>query len=471
MTTEIESTSLAYRRFIVWVTLGLVLLADALDLIDSTVTAIAAPTIVHEIGGGEVLVKWLGASYALALGTLLVIGGRLGDRFGQRRLFLIGIAGFTLASLACGLSTDPMFLIVVRAVQGGFGAFLIPQGMAIMVRTFPRDVLKTAFNLFGPLLGLASVGGPVLAGFLISADIAGLTWRPIFLINVALGTLGFVVALVMLPRVTGSRSVKIDAVAAGTVIVAIFGIILGLTNGPSTGWDGWSVGALVVGAIFFGLFVWRQRSASDPLLKPSLFVNRGFVFGLIVGLVFFAVTTGLVYVVSLFIQQSLGADALQAALTLLPMSFGIIIAAFGTMALIDRLGRQLVTIGFGLAIVGAGWLLVLILSQGTAIALWAFAPAMFIMGLGMGAGFGTIFNIALGDVADDEAGSASGSMEAIQQLASGIGAAVVTSLYFNITTPGSAAAMTITIVVVLALTIVCLPLVSLLPKRGHADLH
>ncbi|WP_349898922.1 MFS transporter [Parafrigoribacterium soli] len=462
-------TAASYSRALVWITLALVLLADALDLIDSTVTTVAAPTIARDIGGGELLIKWLGASYALALGALLVVGGRLGDRYGQRRLFLIGIAGFTLASLACGLTATPALLIVARAVQGGFGAFLIPQGMAIMVRTFPRSALKTAFNVFGPLLGLASVGGPVLAGLIISANIAGLGWRPIFLINVVLGTVGFVVALLLLPKVEADRTVRIDGLAAATLIVAIFALILGLTDGPSTGWDGWSIPEVGIGVVFFGLFVQRQRSSVDPLLKPALFRNRGFVFGLIIGLVFFAVTTGLLYVVSLYMQDTLGADALHAALTLLPMMFGLIIASFVSGALMERLGRWLVAIGFMLSIIGAAWLLILILGQGAATSLWELSPPVFIMGLGMGAGFGTIFNFALGDVADDEAGSASGSMEAVQQLASGIGAALVTSLYFNVATPGSPQAMVFTIGVVLALTIVCLPLVALLPREARAE--
>ena len=181
--------------------LGLVLLADALDMIDSTVTNIAAPTIVRDIGGGQALIKWLGSSYALAMGVLLVVGGRLGDRFGQRRLFLIGMTGFTAASAVAGLSPDPGLLIMARVVQGAFGALLIPQGMAIMTRTFPREMLGKAFGLFGPMLGLATVGGPVLAGFIISANLAGLSWRPVFLINVVLGTAGVLVALRLLPAV------------------------------------------------------------------------------------------------------------------------------------------------------------------------------------------------------------------------------------------------------------------------------
>src|ERR1700689_5020757 len=133
--------------------LAVVLLADVLDLMDSTITNIAAPTIVRDIGGGEALIKWLGASYALALGVLLVVGGRLGDRYGRRRMFLIGIAGVTLASLACGLSPDPAFLIVSRFVQGGFGALLIPQGIGLLTTTFSREQLPRAFAAFGSVLG------------------------------------------------------------------------------------------------------------------------------------------------------------------------------------------------------------------------------------------------------------------------------------------------------------------------------
>src|ERR1700709_1991963 len=137
MTTETETHAPA----LLWAILGLVLLADALDMIDATVTNIAAPTIVRDIGGGDALVKWLGSAYALAMGVLLVVGGRLGDKFGQRRLFLIGIAGFTLASAVAGFSPDPALLIAARVAQGAFGALLIPQGMAIMTKAFDRDML------------------------------------------------------------------------------------------------------------------------------------------------------------------------------------------------------------------------------------------------------------------------------------------------------------------------------------------
>src|ERR1700734_421474 len=128
------------------------------------------------------------------MGVLLVVGGRVGDKFGPSRLFLIGMGGFTLASAIAGFSPDPALLIVARVAQGGFGALLIPQGLAIMTKAFDRDMLAKAFGLFGPVLGLSSVGGPVLAGFLISADVIGLSWRPIFLINIVPGVTGLIMA-------------------------------------------------------------------------------------------------------------------------------------------------------------------------------------------------------------------------------------------------------------------------------------
>lgn len=452
---------------LLWVVLGLVLLADALDMIDSTVTNIAAPTIVRDIGGGQALIKWLGSSYALAMGVLLVVGGRLGDRFGQRRLFLIGMTGFTAASAVAGLSFDPRLLIVARVVQGAFGALLIPQGMAIMTKTFPRDMLGTAFGLFGPMLGLATVGGPVLAGFIINANLAGLSWRPVFLINVVLGTAGVLVALRLLPSAERDRSVAVDGWGAGSLAVTMFGLMFGLIEGSTNGWTAGPVASLVLGVVFFGLFSWRQRRAASPLLKPSLLNNRGFTSGLIVGLLFFAVTSGLIYVMSLFMQQALHASAGSAALGLLPLTIGIIIAAFACMALAQRLGRTLILIGMLVSMAGAGWLLGLVVSYGTGLSLWTLSPAVLLTGLGMGACFGTIYDIALSDIAPDEAGSASGSLTAIQQLANGIGSAVVTTVYFH--SGGSARAMAVSVIVVLAITAACLPALRLLPRRAPAE--
>jgi EmrB/QacA subfamily drug resistance transporter len=472
MTTLTEPGTVTVRRSsrLLRAILALVLLADALDVIDATVTNIAASTIARDLGGGESLIKWLGPAYMLAMGVLLVVGGRLGDRFGQRRLFLIGIGGFTLASAVAGFAPDPVLLVVARVAQGAFGALLIPQGMAIMTKAFDRDLLAKAFGLFGPVLGLSSVGGPVLAGFIISADLFGLSWRPIFLANVILGIVGLVTAARILPRDDGDRSVVVDGWGSGLLAVAMIGLLYGLIDGSTNGWNAVPVASITVGVVFFAAFAYRQRTATHPLIKPSLLRNRGFTSGMLVGLAVFAAGTGLIFVLSLFLQEGLHAGARDASLGLVPLTLGLIAAAFAAMGgLVAKLGRGLVVIGLAVGLVGCGWVLALVDHSGTNVGLWTPAPALFVIGIGTGLCFTTIPTVALGDAKPDEAGSAGGSFGSIQQLASAIGSAAVTSIFFRAASSGPAHAMTVTLIVVLAVTALSLPIVALMPRTAPAE--
>jgi EmrB/QacA subfamily drug resistance transporter len=453
-----------------WAILGLVLLADALDVIDATITNIAAPTIAGDLHGGESLIKWLGPAYMLAMGVLLVVGGRLGDKFGQRRLFLIGMGGFTLASAAAGFSPDPALLIAARVAQGAFGALLIPQGMAIMTKAFSRDMLAKAFGLFGPVLGLSSVGGPVLTGFIISADLFGLSWRPIFLANIILGITGLVMAAKILPRDDGDRSAVVDGWGSGLLAVTMIGLLYGLIEGSTNGWSAVPVASITAGVLFFAAFAYRQRTAAHPLIKPSLLKNRGFTSGLLVCLVAVAAGTGLLFVLSLFLQQGLHASPRDTSLGLVPLTLGLVAAGFAAMGgLVAKLGRRLVFIGLAVVLAGCGWVLALVVHSGTSVSLWALAPALLVIGVGIGLSFATIPTIALGDAKPDEAGSASGSFSSIQQLASAIGSAAVTSIFFQAATSGLAHAMEVTLIVVLAVTSLSLPVVALMPRRAPSE--
>ena len=457
---------------LMWAILALVLLADALDVIDSTVTNIAAPTIAEELHGGQGLIKWLGTAYMLAMGVLLVVGGRLGDKYGQRRLFLFGMAGFTVASAVAGLSPDPALLVVARVAQGAFGALLIPQGMAIMTKTFSREMLTKALALFGPLLGVATIGGPVLAGFIISADLFGLSWRPIFLINLVLGVIGLAVAVRILPYDDGDHSTVVDGWGSGLLAGAMFGLLYGLIEGSTNGWTRIPIASIVAGLAFFAAFAHRQSTAADPLLKPSLLRNRGFTSGLLVGLAVFAATIGLVYVLSLFLQEGLHASPRGAALAMLPLTLGTIGSAFAAMGgLVAKLGRTLIFIGLAIVLAGCGWVLVLVIASGTGLGLWTLTPAFFVIGLGLGSCYSTIFDVALGDINPDEAGSASGSLSSIQQLAAGIGSAAVTSIFFQGATSGLDHAMKISLIVVLALVALSIPLVTRMPRRSPVGTH
>jgi EmrB/QacA subfamily drug resistance transporter len=453
---------------LLWAILGVVIIADMLDLLDSTITFIAAPTIVKNLGGGEALIKWLGASYALAMGVLLVVGGRLGDKYGQRRLFLVGIAGFTLASAVCGLSINPAMLVGARLFQGAAGALLIPQGVAILTKTFPRELFGKAASAFGPALGIATILGPIVAGFLIDANIAGLGWRPMFLINIVLGGIGFVAAFWLLPRDHGNPQVVVDGLGSILLAGTMFSLLYGLIDGSTYGWTRFPLVLLGAGLVFLGLFAWRQRIARHPLIELTLFKNRGFTSGLTLGLAFFAAVSGLAYVVSLFLQVGLRLSPRGAALGLTPFAMGIVIASAVSVQLIARLGRTLIFLGLMVTLIGAGWLLFLVNRDGTQLQVWATVPAVLVIGYGMGTCFGTLFDVALGAISPQEAGSASGSLSAVQQLAAAIGSAAITSVYFHIVGgEDQARAMSVSLIVVMGIILFCCGLVWLLPRHAH----
>lgn len=450
--------------------LAIVIIADILDLMDSNITNIAAPSIVQNIGGGESLIKWLGASYALAMGVLLVIGGRLGDRYGKRRMFLIGITGFTLASAFCGLSVNPSMLIAGRLIQGGFGALLIPQGMSILMSTFSREQFPRAVSAFGPVMSLSSVIGPILAGFIIQANIGGLDWRPMFLINIVLGLAGIIAAVKLLPHDQPNSGEKLDGIGTALLGVSMLGLIFGLNEGSTDGWTILPIVSLVTGAVMLVAFALRQRYADNPLIKPSLIKNKGFTSGLLVGLGFFAAVNGLAYVISLFFQLVLHFTPYEAALGLCPMAIGIVISSMVCRPLLTKLGRTLIVIGLFATLIGALGLWLTVLIKGMAATALLTAPAILVIGAGMGACFSSIYEVALGDIEHDEAGSASGSLSAVQQLSAAIGSAVVTTIFFNLqNTMGDVGAMKSSILIVAAIVLICLGLVWLMPQSAPLE--
>jgi len=453
-----------------WLIFAAVLAADVMDLLSTSVTNLAAPSIVRDLHAPESLSPWLGSAYALALGSVLVLGARLGDKYGTRRLFLAGLAGFTLASLACALSVAPAMIIVARAIQGTFGALLIPQGFSLLLRAFPRTELGKVFGLFGPLMAVSSISGPVLAGFLLWLDPFGLGWRSVFLINVVIGVALYPLSARLLPRTHGDRSVRLDPVAAVLLIAALAGILGGLiaAGGQQRGWL--PAAAVAAGLAFAGLFVLRQLRSAVPFLTPSLFRVRSFVAGLAVGFVFFAAVAGLLYATSLYLQFGRGLAPLPTAGLMAPLSIGIIAASFSTRGLIERLGRRLVAFGLVMmAAGGIGYLTVILLVPG---AVWALLLPLLACGLGMGCCFGSVFAVALGNVQPDQAGSASGTLNAVQQIANAVGAALISAAYLAASSRGTARdAVATSLVIVLVITALSLAALPLLPQRAAADEH
>jgi hypothetical protein len=274
----------------------------------------------------------------------------------------------------------------------------------------------------------------------------------------------------VLPHDRADRGIALDGLGAGLLALAMGGLLFGLIEGSSRGWTALPFASIGVGLAAFGLFAVRQRTAVQPLIKPSLLADRGFTSGLVMGLVFFAAVAGMNYVVALFLQLGLGLTPSHAALALVPLVLGIVAASVVAVGLIEKLGRTLIFLGLLVTLAGVGWLLEVVLLEGTGAGPWMLAPALLVTGFGMGTCFGTLFDVTLGGISADEAGSASGSLSAVQQLASAAGAAVMTTVYFKLlASSGQAHAVVVSLAVVEAVTVLCLGLVWLLPRVARVE--
>jgi EmrB/QacA subfamily drug resistance transporter len=415
-----------------WVVAAVVLAANVMDLLDATIVNIAAPSIHRDLGGGPNTIQWLSAGYTLAFAVLLIAGARLGDILGRRRLFLVGSAGFTLLSAACAVAPTTGVLIAFRALQGAFGALMIPQGFGLVKQVFVDDAeFDKATSLFGPATGAAMLGAPIVAGALIDANLWGTGWRLVFLINVPIGALTLPLAIHSLPRGATHPDVKLDIGGVGLIGLALVAIIYPLIQGRSDGWPAWIFAMLVAGMVLLLAFLRHERRrGGHPLIEPSLLTNRTYLSGVAVALALFGAFGGLLLCISLFGQLGEGWSPIHAGLTLTPMVVGMILGMVGSLALVTRLGRHLLHIGIVL-IAGGAAELALVLTGASTASSWDLVPSLLMIGAGMGASLGQLFRFVLTSVNMDEVGSASGVLEAVQQLSTSLGVAVLGTIFFS----------------------------------------
>lgn len=413
-----------------WLVAAVVLASAVMDLLDATIVNIAAPSIHRELGGGASTIQWLSAGYTLAFAVLLIAGARLGDILGRRRLFLAGSAGFTVFSAACAVAPSIDVLIVFRVLQGASGALMIPQGFGLMKQVFADEVeLGKALSLFGPATGLAMLAAPIVAGALIDANLWSTGWRLVFLINVPIGALMLPLAMRSLPRGATHPDVVLDLGGVGLVGLALVAIIYPLIQGRTDGWPAWTFAMLAAGAGLLAAFLFHERHSKNPLIEPSLLINRTYLSGIAVVLALFGAFGGLLLCVSLFGQLGEGWSPIHAALTLTPMVVGLILGMLGSSALVSRLGRHLLHIGIALIAAGAAELALILTSAHTASS-WDLVPGLVFIGAGVGASIGQLFRFILTSVSMEEVGSASGVMEAVQQLSTALGVAVLGTIFF-----------------------------------------
>jgi EmrB/QacA subfamily drug resistance transporter len=414
-----------------WLILAIVLVAELMDLIDGTIVNVAAPAIRRDLGGSQSTLQWFGAAYTLAFAVLLITGGRLGDRVGRRRLFMIGVVGFTTASAACAAAPSAPVLIAFRVLQGAFGALLIPQGFGVIKEVFAEDEIQKAFAAFGPVIGIAAVISPVVGGALTSGNLLGLGWRSVFLVNIPLGVAGLIGAIRVMPRTGGRPGTRLDPGGALFVTLSSFALVFPLVQGRELGWPAWVfvlLGAGVVGFLAFGRY--ERKHEERALIAPSLLRNRAFTSGLVVAVCFFATMIGLSLVLSLFCQLGEGFSPLRTGLTLAPFAVGVAITAGPSYPLARRYGRG--SLQAGLVVMGAGLaLLALMISGAGHPSSWTLVPGELLAGMGMGIALPPLFDFILAGVREHEVGSASGVLNASQQFAGALGIAVFATVFFS----------------------------------------
>ncbi|ALG14391.1 MFS transporter [Kibdelosporangium phytohabitans] len=399
-----------------WIGLAAVLVAEAMNMLDSTIVQVAAPAMHNELGGSASQVQWYTAAYTLPFALLLITGGRLGDIAGRRRIFQLGVAVFAAASAVCAVAHAPWLLIAARAVQGAAAALVIPQTFGLVKAMFQGAELSKALGSIGPVMGLAAVCGPVAGGLLTQ----GLSWHAVFLINLPLSA----AVLAVSPLITEDRAPqrpKLDL--PGTALAAVGS---GLVVYPliETDRDGWLVPpwlVVVAGLAVLALFAVQQRRGS--LIESSLFAGRGFPAALVTSTLFFAVLTGLMLVLVLHMQLSQGMDARTAGLAMVPWSVGMGVASWAAGAyFVPRYGHRVLFVGAGVMVTG-----VLLLGLPQPVSLVALAIG------GCGAGLFTtpFFTLALRDISPQEAGSAAGLLNAVQQLGSTLGVGLLGSVFLG----------------------------------------
>jgi len=418
-----------------WLAFTAALAAALMDLLDSTIANVAAPFIRAELGGSYADVQWISAAYTLAMAVMLLTGGRLGDMFGRKRMLLIGAAGFTVASVACAVAPSIGALIVFRALQGGLGAVMVPQVFGLIRDLFgPREMGK-AFGILGPACGLAAILGPVVSGVLIDADLFGSGWRMIFLVNVPVGAFVLVAGSRLLPDVAPRGARRLDPASIVLAAAGAFMLVYPLVQGRGLGWPLWIVGVLVVAVAVLAGFAWLQvrhgRTGSTPLIEPGIFAKRSYVSGIAFALVFLGAMGGLTLTLGVFLQSGLGYSPIHAALTTAPFALGGFLGSGMGATLMAKVGRTVIQAGLVVMGLGLLGLYAAVAHAGTAVGSWDFVAPLLVAGFGMGMVWVPMFEIIVGDVADDEVGSASGVLQAVQQLGMSLGVAAIGTIFFG----------------------------------------
>lgn len=417
-----------------WPAMITLLVAGFMNLIDVTIVNVALPSLQQAFGATSTQIEWVVAAYIFTFAVLLLPAGRMGDHFGRRRIFVAGVVLFTLASALCGLAPSMETLIAARVVQAAGGALMTPQTMAMVPALFPPHERGGVFALFGLTAGLASVAGPVLGGLLIGADLFGLGWRPIFLVNIPIGVLAVAATFRFVPKIPGSAAVGVDLVGMGLAGATLFLLLFPLIEGRQVGWPFWTLAMMAASvpmAVGFVLWLARQVRLGGPQVLPlALLQQRSFLLGAGLASLLFSGIPGMFFTLALYFQNGYGLTPLQSGLTTVPFPAGVLIASLVSGRLGGRRLRERITSGSVLLCLSTLILREVVLTMGDTLIWWRTALPLLIGGVGLGTAVSPLFQTVLSGATGRDAGSASGAVQAFQQVGGSFGVAIMGELFF-----------------------------------------
>ncbi|MEV5751391.1 MFS transporter [Actinoallomurus sp. NPDC052308] len=445
---------------------------------DGNVVNVALPALQSDLGAGAAALELVVGGYVFSYAAGLVLGGRLGDIFGHRRLFLTGVAAFTVASVLCGLAQDSTQLVLARMLQGLTAAAMVPQVLALITTVLPAEQRPRALAWFGVTGGLSGVCGQLLGGLLLGADVFGLGWRVIFFINLPVGLAVFALASAALPRTTVAGRPAVDGIGvlgvSGSLALALVPLVLGRQEG----WPVWAWVLLVSSVpVFWAALTWERRLAArggQPLLDLTLFRGKVFTIGLAINAAFMAFFTSFIFVISLTLQTGFGYSALGAGLIFTPTAVLAMVASLTGKRLIAKYGLRVMTAGT--VITGLSVLLIAVglQAEGDHIAVPWLLTATGLMGIGNGLILPSLIGAPMTGIAPAKAGVASGTLSTTQQFAGVTGVAVVGGIYFAVLDHGGYAtaaevAAWIALALVLTMTVLAMRLARTVTAQRRLD--
>ena len=427
-----------------WAVLVVVLAATFMQLLDVSIVSVAIASIQQSLVASYAQVQLVLVGYQIGFASMLILSARLGDIHGRRRLFLLGMALFTVASTVCGLAGSIEVLLVARVVQGAASALMFSQVLAVVQVLFDAKERGAALGAYGTTIGLGTVLGPVAGGVLIQADLVADAWRPIFLVNVPIGLAALIAGVVLLPESSAANRPRLDVIGAALSALGLGGVLYALAEGRSRAWPGWLIAVLATGVVVLAVFFAHQRRLShtggDPIVDTRLFADRAFRVGALLNMVFYAGVPGFFLIFSLYLQQGQGVSALGTGLAVLGYAVGAAITAAAADAVAARIGNRVLLLAAAGLVVGMAAMIVTVGLVGTEPHVYSWIPAMAISGLGFGLFVPSVIDIVLVNVELSRAGSASGVLATAQQVGGAVGVAVLGIIFFALldTGPGGA---------------------------------